>query len=67
MKNKRTGALVSEILRMIYLIFFVFISIGPLLWIIMSSFKTNKEILSSAFALPSNFSLAGFLQVMKQL
>ncbi len=65
MKNKRIGTLVSDILRWIYLIFFVFISIGPLLWIVMSSFKTNKEILSSAFALPSNFSFAGYEAALK--
>ena len=43
-----------------FLGFFVVISIGPLIWIIMSSFKSNKEILSSAFALPSSFSLSGY-------
>lgn len=49
-----------RVLRFLFLGFFVLISIGPLIWIIMSSFKSNKEILSSAFALPSSFSLAGY-------
>lgn len=49
-----------RILRFLFLGFFVVISIGPLIWIIMSSFKSNKEILSSAFALPSSFSLSGY-------
>ena len=49
-----------RVLRFLFLGFFVVISIGPLIWIIMSSFKSNKEILSSAFALPSSFSLAGY-------
>lgn len=49
-----------RILRFLFLGFFVVISIGPLIWIIMSSFKSNKEILSSAFALPSSFGLSGY-------
>ena len=46
-------------LRFLFLGFFVLISIGPLLWIVMSSFKTNREILSSAFAPPTSFSSLG--------
>ena len=49
-----------RVLRFLFLGFFVVISIGPLIWSIMSSFKSNKEILSSAFALPSSFSLSGY-------
>ena len=47
-------------LRFLFLGFFVLISIGPLLWIVMSSFKTNREILSSAFAPPTSFSFSGY-------
>lgn len=36
------------------------ISVGPLVWIVMSSFKSNKEILSSAFALPTSLSFNGY-------
>ena len=49
-----------RILRFIFLGFFVLISIGPLIWIVMSSFKTNREILSSAFSLPSSIGLSGY-------
>lgn len=49
-----------RILRFIFLGFFVIISIGPLIWIIMSSFKSNREILSSAFSLPTSFSFSGY-------
>ena len=37
------------------------ISIMPLLWVIMSSFKTNEEILTSAIALPRNWSFDGYV------
>ena len=50
----------GSILRFLFLGFFVVISVGPLLWVIMSSFKTNKEILSSAFALPASWAPVGY-------
>ena len=50
----------GSILRFLFLGFFVVISVGPLLWVIMSSFKTNKEILSNAFALPSSWAPVGY-------
>lgn len=54
------GLLPRKILRKIYLATFVLISIGPLIWIIISSFKSNKEILSSAFSLPKHFNFDGY-------
>lgn len=38
----------------------VFVSIAPLIWIFISSFKTNKQILSSAFSLPTSLYLEGY-------
>jgi len=35
------------------LIFTIIISVFPIIWIVLSSFKTNSEILSGAFTLPS--------------
>lgn len=49
-----------RVLRLIFLGFFVLISIGPLIWVVISSFKSNREILSSAFALPTSFSFSGY-------
>ena len=46
--------------RVVFLGFFAVISVVPLIWIVLSSFKTNKEILSSAFTLPASFSFAGY-------
>lgn len=57
--------LLATIIRKIYLSFLVIISIGPLIWIIMSSFKSNKEILSSAFALPESFSFKGYTAALE--
>ncbi len=65
MKNKKTLNGISFILRWLYLSFFILVSTGPLLWIIMSSFKTNKEILASAFALPSKLGLSGYIAALE--
>lgn len=51
---------VLKVLKVIFIGFFAMISIGPLIWIVMSSFKTNREIISSAFSLPSHFSFKGY-------
>ena len=57
MKKKLTF---GGVLRFLFLGFFVAISVGPLLWVIMSSFKTNKGILSSALALPTCWAPVGY-------
>ena len=57
MKKKLT---LGSALRFLFLGFFVAISVGPLLWVIMSSFKSNKEILASAFALPTSWAPVGY-------
>lgn len=64
MKNKGLGVLLQNFIRWIYLTFFVLISIGPLIWIVMSSFKSNKEILSSAFALPNALNFNGYIAAL---
>ena len=48
----------------IVLAFVVIVCLFPLLWIMMSSFKTNGQILSSPFSLPSAFSFAPYIRVL---
>ena len=45
---------------MIFLIFMALISIGPLFWVVMSSFKTTKETMRDAFALPGSWNFDGY-------
>ncbi|MCD8155375.1 MAG: carbohydrate ABC transporter permease [Clostridiales bacterium] len=59
MKKKIRGGL-WRIFRFLFLGFMALISVGPLVWIFLSSFKTNREILSSAFSLPSSWGLDGY-------
>lgn len=65
MKGVSPQTTISTILRWIFLLFITVISIGPLLWIIMSSFKTNQQILSSAFAPPTSFNFNGYVAALK--
>ena len=42
----------------------VMVALFPILWVIMSSFKTNQEILSSGISLPASFSFEGYRQAL---
>ncbi len=46
-------------------IFVIVISVFPILWVIMSAFKTNGEILSSPLALPSSLSPDTFIHLFE--
>jgi raffinose/stachyose/melibiose transport system permease protein len=43
------------------MIFVVVISLMPFLWVILSSFKTNREVLNSAFSFPSRFNFSSYI------
>lgn len=60
MTGKKILAIIGRVIRFVFLGAMALISIGPLFWIVMSSFKSNKEILASAFGLPSSFSFSGY-------
>lgn len=47
-------------LRTAFMALVVVVAVAPIAWVIMSSFKSNQEILNSAIALPSSFSLDGY-------
>lgn len=55
----------AGIVKYIYLIFFVCISIGPILWAFLSSFKTYAEINSSAISLPKQFNFDNYAAAFK--
>ena len=52
--------LLLRTIKIILLAVFTLISIAPLAWILLSSFKTNREIMLSAFSFPSNFDFKGY-------
>lgn len=44
--------------------FVIVISVGPLIWVIISSFKTNGEILTEPFALPKTLNFTPYVEVI---
>lgn len=58
-------SLASRILMAILLAVITLLSLIPVIWVFLSSFKTNAEILTSALALPTHFSFAGYVVAFK--
>jgi ABC-type sugar transport system, permease component len=52
-------------LKYLFLAICVFVALFPIVWVIMSSFKTNAEILSNGVALPHSFSFKGYIDALK--
>ncbi len=48
------------------LLFTVVISVFPIVWVIISSFKTNAQILSNPFSLPKSIGFSAYQAVFKQ-
>nr|WP_318682949.1 carbohydrate ABC transporter permease [uncultured Acetatifactor sp.] len=55
----------TRIMMYVAMIFVIVISVFPILWVVMSSFKTNAEILGSPLALPSSFSLETYIYLFQ--
>lgn len=53
-------------LRNLILVFFLIVCLFPLLWVFLSSFKTNREILDFALSLPAQFSFKNYETVIKE-
>lgn len=59
----KTNKFFFKLIMYIVLLFVVVVSIFPILWVILSAFKTNAQILGSPFSLPTNinFDVFGYL------
>ena len=60
------GRVCYLIFAYLVLIFIVVVSVFPILWVILSSFKSNAAILSSPFALPDTFNFDAYISVINQ-
>ena len=60
MKENKTRSIIIKTLIYVFLTIVAIIYIAPLLWVFLVSFKTNKEIFTSPFALPESFYLDNF-------
>ena len=63
MKLVKKGA--SQALMYFVELVVIVLSVFPILWVIMSSFKTNGEILTSPLALPTSFSLDALIHLFQ--
>lgn len=57
--------IIGKLGRIVFLVFIIAISTVPLLWKLVSSFKTNKEIMDSAFSLPASINLDNYIMAFK--
>jgi len=52
-------------IRNFILLFFLVVNLFPLIWVLISSFKTNREILDYALSLPSSFNFNNYVTAFK--
>ncbi len=50
--------------KFLFLAWTLLICLGPFLWVIVSSFKTNKQILDSAFSLPKAITFKSYVDAL---
>ena len=63
MKSKKIGV---KIFMYAVMIFTIIVSVFPILWVIMSAFKTNAQILSNPFALPESIGFDAFVYIFEK-
>lgn len=63
-KRRKVGKTVYEYTVMALV---VIVSLLPVVWVFVSSFKTNKEILSSSFSLPGSLYLGGYAEALSKV
>ncbi len=49
----------------LYMLICVLVAIFPLIWVIMSSFKTNSQILTNALTLPTSYTFTGYRMALE--
>lgn len=64
MKNK-AGKIITGILMYGVMVFIIIVSVFPLLWVLISSFKTNAQIMNEPFALPQSISFKAYADVLQ--
>ncbi|MCL2867337.1 MAG: carbohydrate ABC transporter permease [Clostridia bacterium] len=62
---KNSSHALSKSVMYAVLLFTVIVSGFPIMWVIMSSFKTNAQILSNPFSLPTGFIFSGYERAWK--
>ena len=58
MEKKSIGWILTQLFMYTFIVITIVISVFPVLWVVLSSFKTNAEILNGAYVMPSSISTA---------
>ncbi len=66
-KDNESKRYLIKLLKVLFLLWTALICVGPFLWVIMSSFKTNKQILDSAFSLPTAFTFRSYMKALSKV
>ena len=66
MMTENIKKLLSKTFIYALLLFTIIISIFPIIWVVMSAFKTNAQILSSPFSLPTSMSFDAFAYIFSK-
>ena len=64
-KATTPGEKILKVLSYLFMAACLIVALFPILWVIMSSFKTNKEIMSNGLALPTSFSFKGYRDALE--
>lgn len=62
--SQQVARLPGQAFRYGILLFVILISLAPFVWVVLSSFKTNAEVLSSALSWPSGFSFTAYVNAL---
>lgn len=60
-----TKAGLGKVLKWILMLFFAFYTLFPLIWLIISSFKTNTELFGDPFSLPAIWQIDNYIDAFK--
>ena len=55
----------ARVFSYLFMALCVLAALFPIVWVVLSSFKTNREILSNGLQLPSTFSFSGYKQALE--
>lgn len=55
----------ARVFSYLFMTLCVLVALFPIVWVVLSSFKTNREILSNGLQLPSTFSFSGYKQALE--
>ena len=55
----------ARVFSYLFMALCVLVALFPIVWVVLSSFKTNREILSTGLQLPSTFSFSGYKQALE--